>query len=121
MTRAEFNQIRRQAVHFSGIMLKNSQLAAQLSAWANEFLSFSFFAIEIPSAISAWQEAISPKCHSHMAQKSDSRRLAYCSFRMSLNISRAPGLNTTHRVLLRGLEIAKKVERDCQSAIGSNH
>jgi hypothetical protein len=36
-------------------------------------------------------------------------------------VSRAPDLETTHRVLSRGLEIAQKVQRDGQSAASSYH
>ena len=68
VTRGEFNQIRCQAVHFSRITLDSGrEPAAQFSATANPCISFSSFASEIASAIVAWEEAISPKCHSHSA------------------------------------------------------
>src|ERR1700675_3980418 len=42
-------------------------------------------------------------------------------FRMRLAVSRAPDLNTMHRVLSSGLEITQKIERGCQRGVGSNH
>src|SRR6516164_2449873 len=41
-------------------------------------------------------------------------------FRKRLDVSRAPDPNTMHRVLSRGLEIARKVERACQGVVGPN-
>ena len=40
-------------------------------------------------------------------------------FNRRVHVSQAPELNTTHRVLSRGLEIAQKVKRDCQGTVGS--
>jgi S-adenosylmethionine:tRNA-ribosyltransferase-isomerase (queuine synthetase) len=40
---------------------------------------------------------------------------------MRLYTSRAPDLNTTHRVFSRRLEIAQKVMGRCQSAVGRYH
>src|SRR5258707_5295974 len=43
------------------------------------------------------------------------------SFSIILYAPRAPNLNTTHRVLSRGLELAQIVERRYQSLTGSYH
>ena len=48
-----------------------------------------------------------------IAQTTDDGRVEL--FDLRLYASRAPDLNTTHRVLSCGLEIAQIVERDCQS------
>ena len=69
-----------------------------------------------------WQEATLPKCHSSRASKN--RQPTACPGNLCdlrLYASGAPDLNTSSRVLSCGLEIAQKVERDCQSDVASYH
>ena len=54
-----------------------------------------------------------------MAETGDDRRIDV--FRIRLDASGAPELNTKPRVSSGGLEITQKVERACQPAVGSNH
>ena len=89
---------------------------------ANAWVSFSSFASEIACAMVAWQRAISPRCQSDRAsniRQMDGGRVDL--FDRRLYASRAPDLETTPRVLSRSLEIAQKVERDCQSVVGPYH
>ena len=96
--------------------------AAQDSARANPYISFSSFAVEIASSISALARgdlSEMPVGQGLIAQTVDDRRIEV--FRMRLDASRAPDLNTMPRVFSRGLKIAQKVEYDCQSLVGTYH
>ena len=70
----------------------------------------------------ALQEADSPKCHSDRALKQRQETTGGMGlFNRRRCASRAPDLDTSRRILPRGLEITQEVKRACQRAAGSYH